>query len=320
MNEQCTVSGVLRVCLVTQGISPVVAPLHAAPHVKLISIIESAPRSERPTPSFKQRLSSLYSRCSGNSLQAYAKARDLPYVRLTTQNMDSVGEWLQAQNCDVILVNSMSQLLPASILDIPRFGTLNLHPSMLPAYRGPNPIFWMYYNAETVGGVTLHYLDAGEDTGDIIYQTPVEIRLGMRASELLDIAIGKHGVQLALTALKVLADGGVLPRTMQVKRSPTKRARRVSRDNLEEYRKVIDWQSWHVERVWHFLRAGDAWVDALDPPCRFALGQRWTVLGYERKVISNMSLGSIQKIGAATTLFVGTVWCASHCSSSCRTF
>lgn len=87
-----------------------------------------------------------------------------------TSSSCELESWVKSLSPDLIVVYSMSQLLKENIYSIPRFGTINLHPSYLPEYRGPNPIFWMYYNMEKQGGVTVHYIDQGEDTGNIILQ------------------------------------------------------------------------------------------------------------------------------------------------------
>ena len=77
---------------------------------------------------------------------------------------------------DVIVVAAFGQLLPQSVLDMPPCGTINLHPSLLPKYRGAAPIQWALINGETETGVTLMLLDAGEDTGDIIGTSRICIR------------------------------------------------------------------------------------------------------------------------------------------------
>ena len=77
---------------------------------------------------------------------------------------------------DVIVVAAFGQLLPQNVLDIPPCGTLNLHPSLLPKYRGAAPIQWALINGETETGSTLMLLDAGEDTGDIISTARLPIR------------------------------------------------------------------------------------------------------------------------------------------------
>ncbi len=76
---------------------------------------------------------------------------------------------------DVVVVAAFGQLLPQTVLDIPPCGTINLHPSLLPKYRGAAPIQWALINGETETGVTLMLLDAGEDTGDIICSERIPI-------------------------------------------------------------------------------------------------------------------------------------------------
>ncbi len=77
---------------------------------------------------------------------------------------------------DITVVAAFGQLLPQTVLDIPPCGTINLHPSLLPKYRGAAPIQWALINGETETGVTLMLLDAGEDTGDIISAVRIPIQ------------------------------------------------------------------------------------------------------------------------------------------------
>ena len=77
---------------------------------------------------------------------------------------------------DVIVVAAFGQLLPQTVLDIPPCGTINLHPSLLPKYRGAAPIQWALINGEAETGVTLMLLDVGEDTGDIISTDQIPVR------------------------------------------------------------------------------------------------------------------------------------------------
>ena len=77
---------------------------------------------------------------------------------------------------DVTVVAAFGQLLPQTVLDIPPCGTINLHPSILPKYRGAAPIQWALINGEMETGVTLMLLDAGEDTGDIICSERISIK------------------------------------------------------------------------------------------------------------------------------------------------
>jgi len=76
---------------------------------------------------------------------------------------------------DIIVTAAFGQILPVSILDIPPLGCINVHASLLPAYRGAAPIQWAIINGETRTGVTIMYMDPGLDTGDIISSASVDI-------------------------------------------------------------------------------------------------------------------------------------------------
>jgi methionyl-tRNA formyltransferase len=86
---------------------------------------------------------------------------------------------LAAYDPDVICVACFNQRFPTALLGLPRHGCLNLHPSLLPAYRGPAPLFWVFRNGEQETGVTVHLMDAGLDTGDILLQKRVAIPEGV---------------------------------------------------------------------------------------------------------------------------------------------
>ena len=99
-----------------------------------------------------------------------AAAHNLPiYQPERVRHRDSVRVLRELQP-DVIVVVAFGQILPKSVLELPRYGCLNVHPSCLPKYRGAAPIQWALINGETETGVTIMLLDEGEDTGDIILQ------------------------------------------------------------------------------------------------------------------------------------------------------
>lgn len=115
-------------------------------------------------------------------------------------------ETLIQLNPDVMVVAAFGQLLPQKVLDIPPCGVINLHPSLLPKYRGAAPIQWALINGEEKTGVTLMLLDAGEDTGDIICKEEIPI-------ELEDTALTLHqklaniGARLLIGVLSDLQPG-----------------------------------------------------------------------------------------------------------------
>jgi methionyl-tRNA formyltransferase len=204
----------------------------------------------------------------------------------------SLREWVKKKNPDVIVVHSMSQLLKENIFTIPKYGTINLHSSYLPEYRGPNPDFWMYYHVDLNPGVTVHYIDAGEDTGDIIYQERYGIPLGIKSPDKLDIGVSKIGVNLLCKALDGIA-AGTAPRIKQPQDSPTPRARNLK---PEEHKTIIDWNNWPIERIWHLLQGTELWLNALEQPSGMYRRHRWIIEDFVKSQISeNYVCGSIYR-------------------------
>ena len=115
---------------------------------------------------------------------------------------------------DVIVVAAFGQLLPQAVLDIPSCGTINLHPSLLPKYRGAAPIQWALINGETETGVTLMLLDAGEDTGDIISTAHIQIRDDDNAFTLMD-QLAQLGANQLVQRLSEMQSGVPPPSTPQ---------------------------------------------------------------------------------------------------------
>lgn len=113
---------------------------------------------------------------------------------------------LAALQPEVICVACWPQRLPRALLDLPPLGCLNLHPSLLPAYRGPSPGFWVLRNGERSTGATIHLMDAHLDTGDILLQEAFEIPEGI-TSAALEQRCAEVGAPLLARAARELAAG-----------------------------------------------------------------------------------------------------------------
>lgn len=126
------------------------------------------------------------------------------------------GEWpdiIRVYAPDVIVVVAYGQLLSQEILDIPKFGSINVHASLLPKYRGAAPINWAIANGETITGVTTMMMDAGLDTGDMLLKTEVAITDDMNAQVLHD-ALAQAGSSLLIKTLEQI-EAGTLKREKQ---------------------------------------------------------------------------------------------------------
>lgn len=146
---------------------------------------------------------------------------------------------------DLFVLASYGKILPQALLDIPTLGSLNVHPSLLPKYRGATPIQSVLLEGERETGVTIMLMDAGMDTGDIVLQERTPIADDERYGELHD-RLAMFGAQALLHALDI-ARSGDIPHHAQTG-APTV-TKPVRKDDL-----AIDWQ-WPARRIVNTVRA-----------------------------------------------------------------
>lgn len=130
-------------------------------------------------------------------------------VRKNTEFINKIKEL----NPDVICVVAYGKILPKEILDIPKFGCINVHGSLLPKYRGAAPIQWAVLNGDKTTGITTMYMNEGMDTGDMILKEKVEIGENETTGELWE-RLSKIGGKLLVETLKEIEDG-TAPREKQ---------------------------------------------------------------------------------------------------------
>ena len=117
-------------------------------------------------------------------------------------------EEIKKINPEVICVVAYGKILPKEILDIPKYGCINVHGSLLPKYRGAAPIQWAILNGEKTTGVTTMYMDVGMDTGDIILKEEVDIGDDETTGELWN-RLSKIGGKLLVETLKQIENGTI---------------------------------------------------------------------------------------------------------------
>lgn len=113
---------------------------------------------------------------------------------------------LKQINPDFIIVVAYGQILSKEILDIPKYGCINLHASLLPKYRGAAPINWSIIKGEKLSGNTTMLMDVGLDTGDMLLKSKVEITEDMTAGELHDL-LTQDGGELLIKTIEGLKEG-----------------------------------------------------------------------------------------------------------------
>lgn len=115
-------------------------------------------------------------------------------------------EYLKKYEADIMVVVAFGQILTKEILDMPKYGCVNVHASLLPKYRGAAPIQWAVINGEKVSGVTTMRMDEGIDTGDMILKEEVELDSEETGGSLFE-RLAKTGAELCVKTLTAIEDG-----------------------------------------------------------------------------------------------------------------
>lgn len=144
----------------------------------------------------------------------YAVSKNLKvYQPDTVKRNTEFIELIKSLKPDVIVVVAYGKILPKDILDIPKYGCVNVHGSILPKYRGSAPIQWAIINGEAKTGITTMYMNEGMDTGDMILKSEIEI-LDSDTYGTMYEKLKKLGGKLILETLEKIADG-LAPREKQ---------------------------------------------------------------------------------------------------------
>ena len=158
---------------------------------------------------------------------------------------------LQELHPDFIACAAFGQIIPQSILDIPPYGCLNVHASLLPAWRGAAPIQWSILSGDRTTGVTIMRMNAGLDTGDMILKKEVEIGPDETGDSLFDVLMADGAGLLVQAMEQILAGSAVY--TPQPEESPTPYAKMLKRQSG-----LIDW-SQSAAQIERMIRAFDSW-------------------------------------------------------------
>ena len=143
-------------------------------------------------------------------VKEYALSNNLPVFQPVSLKNEEAVERLAQEKPDLIVVTAYGKILPQKILELPVYGCINIHASLLPRYRGAAPIQWAVINGETESGVTSMQMAAGLDTGDMLLRRRRVISSDMTAGELHD-ALAEEGAQVLADTLRALEAGTLRP-------------------------------------------------------------------------------------------------------------
>lgn len=162
-------------------------------------------------------------------------------------------EKLREYPADLFVIAAFGQILSEEILNMPRFGCINIHASLLPAYRGAAPIQWVILNGEKKTGVTIMQMEKGLDTGDMLLKAEVDIDSGETGESLHD-KLMEIGAKLIVEAIPKLERGELVPEKQD--------------DSLSSYAPrltkamgLIDWKKDAIE-IERLIRGLNSWPSA----------------------------------------------------------
>jgi methionyl-tRNA formyltransferase len=140
-----------------------------------------------------------------------ARARGITVYAPPKPGAPEFLETLQALKPDLLLAAGYTGIFKRALLAVPRLLTANFHASLLPAYRGLHPLFWALQHGEKRAGITVHLVDEGIDTGDILYQVPVDVGDGDTVSALYE-RVMEVSLPLVSNLIMDAANGALRPR------------------------------------------------------------------------------------------------------------
>ena len=182
-----------------------------------------------------------------------ALAHNIPVMQPVNVSVPEVIDELRAYEPELIVVVAFGQFVTKKIREMPKYGCINVHGSLLPKYRGAAPIQWAVIDGEKESGVTTMQMDAGLDTGDMLLKTVVPLDEKETGGSLFD-KLSKAGADLLLETLDALENGTVTPQKQG--ESPTAYAKMLTKDMG-----AIDWNR-PAKELERLIRGLNPWPSA----------------------------------------------------------
>lgn len=163
-----------------------------------------------------------------SAVKTVALEHGLPVYQPIKVREEAFVEKLRADKPDAIIVVAYGQIIPKSILEIPKYGCINIHGSLLPKYRGAAPIQWAVLDGEKETGITSMYMDEGLDTGDMLIKRVLPLDERETSGSLFD-KMKALGAEVLIETLSKLEKGELTPEK-QPEESPTPYAKMLTKD------------------------------------------------------------------------------------------
>ncbi len=145
-----------------------------------------------------------------SAVKEYAIEKEIPvYQPKKVRKNEEVLETLKKLNPDVIAVVAYGKILPKEILELPKYGCINVHGSLLPKYRGAAPMQWSIINGESKTGITTMFMDVGMDTGDMLLKEEIDIKDEYNLEDIHD-KLMVIGAKLLVETIDKVVDGTII--------------------------------------------------------------------------------------------------------------
>lgn len=174
----------------------------------------------------------------------------LPLYQPTSLKGETEQGFLASLQPDTMVVAAYGLLLPAAILQIPRYGCINIHPSLLPRWRGAAPIQRTIFAGDKKTGVTIMQMDAGLDTGPILLQTSRPLR-GDETAQTLHDELAKEGAKALIETLQLLEANTITP-------TPQDNTQATYASKISKEEALMDWEQ-SAEELANMIRAFNPW-------------------------------------------------------------
>ncbi|KRT66475.1 MAG: fmt, methionyl-tRNA formyltransferase, methionyl-tRNA formyltransferase [Candidatus Dadabacteria bacterium CSP1-2] len=182
-----------------------------------------------------------------------AERHGIPVLQPAKIKTEEFFNELKKFNPDLICVAAYGKILPKNILDLPHYGCINVHASLLPKYRGAAPINWAIIRGEKVTGITTMKMDEGMDTGDMLLKKEVPIE-DEDTGETLSEKLSEIGARLLIETIRLLKEGQLNP-------IPQDHSQANYAPMLKKEDGKIDWQK-SAEEIRNLIRGALPWPSA----------------------------------------------------------
>lgn len=180
------------------------------------------------------------------AMARWARIHDVRLLEATSGYDCELAHELKRLRPDVICVSAFPWLLDREILQTAGQAALNVHSSLLPRHRGPNPLLWVYYHSDRRTGVTVHGMNERADAGAIFAQEAFDLPRGFPVDHLYSRKASLGG-ELLLRVLDQLESG-------EARSAPQEETVATYAPRVPHGTRLVDFSEWDAERVWHFLR------------------------------------------------------------------